>query len=201
MRFTKIPADTFKNIQLNAGVILSSFTKSDTKDTILGNIMGATTGGTTFTATHNFTDFGEDIDNCPKNTKELKKHDNWEISLSGTFVTITAETIKSLVGTAKVDSSDETKIVPYNDPTDDDFKDIWWVGDYSNQNGDSNGGYIAIHMMSALSTGGFQLQSNDKAKGQFAFTYTAHFSIDDQDTVPFEVFAVAGTAESTSTEG
>ena len=50
--------------------------------------------------------------------------------------------------------------------------------------------------MNALSTGGFQLQTSDKAKGQFAFTYTAHYSMAAQDTVPFEVYIKAGTAES-----
>ena len=58
------------------------------------------------------------------------------------------------------------------------------------------GGYIAIHLMNALSTGGFQLQTSDRAKGQFAFTYTAHYSMSAQDTVPFEVYIKAGEAES-----
>ena len=35
--------------------------------------------------------YGDDIDNCPKNTKELKKLDSWEAKMSGTFVTVTAE--------------------------------------------------------------------------------------------------------------
>jgi hypothetical protein len=77
----------------------------------------------------------------------------------------------------------------------DDFEDIWLVGDYSDKNGPTNGGYIAIHMMDTLSTGGFQLQTADKAKGQFAFEFTAHFSMDAQDTVPFEIYVHPGTAE------
>ena len=63
------------------------------------------------------------------------------------------------------------------------------------KNGATNGGYIAIHMMNALSTGGFQIQSGDKAKGQFAFEYTAHYSMDAADTVPFEIYIKAGTEE------
>ena len=70
------------------------------------------------------------------------------------------------------------------------------MGDYSDKNGDTNGGFIAIHMMNALSTGGFQIQTADKAKGQFAFEYTAHYSMSAQGTVPFEVYVKAGTAES-----
>ena len=49
--------------------------------------------------------------------------------------------------------------------------------------------------MNALSTGGFQLKSTDKNKGQMAFEYTAHYSISNPDVVPVELYIVAGTAE------
>ena len=42
--------------------------------------------------------------------------------------------------------------------------------------------------MNALSTGGFQIQTGDKTKGQFAFEYTAHYSMKNQDKVPFEIY-------------
>ena len=51
-------------------------------------------------------------------------------------------------------------------------------------------------MMDALSTGGFQLKTADKSKGQMAFEYTAHYSITQQDVVPYELYIKAGTAES-----
>ena len=195
MKYTKIPENTFQNIQLNAGVLLSSFTPSSA--TVSDEaIIGATTGGINFTATPTYTDFGEDIDNCPKNMKELKKLDSWEAKCSGTFVTIDTAVAKSLIGAADIGTSDTTKVTPRNDLAQADFSDIWIVGDYSDKNGDTNGGFIAIHMMNALSTGGFQIQTADKAKGQFAFEYTAHYSMSAQDTVPFEVYVKAGTAES-----
>ena len=192
MKYTKIPETTFQNIQLNAGVLLSSF--NPTSATVADeSIIGATTGGVNFTATPTFSDFGEDIDNCPKNMKELKKLDAWEISLSGTYVTVDANAVKALVGAADVSGN---KITPRNDLKLTDFTDVWWVGDYSDKNGETNGGFVAIHMMNALSTGGFAIQSSDNGKGNFAFTYTAHYSMSAQDTVPFEVYVKAGTAES-----
>ena len=194
MKYTKIPETTFQNIQLNAGVLLSSFTPSSA--TVSDEaIIGATTGGINFTATPTYIDFGEDIDNCPKNMKELKKLDSWEVKCSGTFVTIDTATAKSLIGAADIGTSDTTKVTPRNDIAQADFSDIWIVGDYSDKNGDTNGGFIAIHMMNALSTGGFQIQTADKEKGQFAFEYTAHYSMSAQGTVPFEVYVKAGTAE------
>ena len=192
MKYTKIPETTFKNIQLNAGVLLSAF-NPESATVANESIIGATTGGVNFTATPTFSDYGEDIDNCPKNMKELKKLDAWEISLSGTYVTVDANAVKALVGAADVSGN---KITPRNGLKLTDFTDVWWVGDYSDQNGETNGGYVAIHMMNTLSTGGFAIQSSDNGKGNFAFTYTAHYSMDAQDTVPFEVYVKAGTAES-----
>ena len=192
MKYTKIPETTFQNLQLNAGVLLSTF-NPESATVANESIIGATTGGVNFTATPTFSDYGEDIDNCPKNMKELKKLDSWEISLSGTYVTVDANAVKALVGAADVSGN---KITPRNDLKLTDFTDVWWVGDYSDQNGETNGGFVAIHMMNALSTGGFAIQSSDNGKGNFAFTYTAHYSMSAQDTVPFEVYVKAGTAES-----
>lgn len=193
MKFTKIPSTTFQKIQLNAGVLLDSFVPS-TATVSADSIIGATSGGNQFTATPTFSDWGEDIDNCPKNTKELKKLDEWQVTMSGTFVTADTAVAKRLIAAADIDGTDSTKVVPRNDVLDEDFTDLWWVGDYSNENGETNGGYIAIHMINTLSTGGFQIQSGDKAKGQFAYEFTAHYSIAQQDKVPFEIYIKSGTA-------
>ena len=191
MKFDKIPETTFKQLQLNAGVLLRNFDPAAA--TVLNSdIIGATTGGVSFTATPTFSDFGDDIDNCPKNMKELKQLESWEIGMSGTFVTVDAASTKEMIGAADIDESDETHIVPRNDILDEDFTDLWWVGDYSDVNDETNGGYVAIHMMNTLSTGGFSIQTTDRGKGNFAFSFTAHYSMDAQTTVPFEVYVKSG---------
>lgn len=193
MKFTKIPVDTFQKLQINAGIITTDFTPATGTIGEAGQI-GATTGGVSFTATPTYTDFGEDIDNCPKNMKELKRLESWEAKMSGTFINADTKIAKSLLGAADVATSDG-KITPRNELADGDFDDIWLVGDYSDKNGEKNGGFIAIHMMNALSTGGFQLKTGDKAKGQFAFEYMAHYSMAEQNKVPFEIYIKSGTAE------
>ncbi len=193
MKYTKIPESTFSDLQLNAGVLLTSFSPA-TATVDASAIIGATSGGVSITAVPSFTDYGEDIDNCPKNMKELKKLESWEIKASGTFVSANGSLVKMLASAADYTGSDG-KVTLHNDLDDEDFSDLWWVGDYSDKNGDKNGGFIACHMSNALSTGGFSLQSGDKAKGQFAFEFTAHYSIEAQDTVPFEVYVVDGKDE------
>ena len=60
------------------------------------------------------------------------------------------------------------------------------MGDYG------KGGFIAINIKNALSTGGFNLQTTDKAKGTFTFEYTAHYSLENPDEVPYKVYVKAG---------
>lgn len=194
MKFTRIPETAFQTLQLNAGILLSGF------DPVTGtveetDILGATSGGVNFTATPTYSDFGEDIDNAPVNVKELKRLESWEVTMSGTFITVNTNLAKTLIGAADIGTSDTTLVIPRNDLADADFQDIWWVGDYSDKNGDTNGGYVAIHMLNGLSTSGFQLQSGNRAKGQFAFTFTGHYSLSAQSVVPFEVYIKSGAEE------
>lgn len=243
MKYTQIPVTTFKELVLNAGILVDSFT---TGTGAIGNIIGATKGGINFKDTPTFKDFGEDIDNCPKNMLELKHIESREVVLSGTFLTVNATNAKRLVGSATVTAGARTytltsdtaivpgkvyytqsgtspnyvytpvanpvatslstyyelttaaadRVVPNNDITAADFSDIWGIFDYSEKNGPTKGGYLAIHMMNALSTGGFQIQSTDKEKGEFAFEFTGHYSMGAQTTVPYELYILDGTNES-----
>lgn len=194
MKFTKIPSDAFQKLQINAGILTTDFTPATGTIGEAGQI-GATTGGVNFTATPTYSDMGADIDNCPKNMKELKTLDSWEVKMAGTFVNADTAIAKRLCGAADIGTTDTTKVTPRNDLKDADFDDIWLVGDYSDKNGETNGGFIAIKLLNALSTGGFQLKTADKSKGQFAFEFTGHYSMSAQDTVPFEIYIKAGTAE------
>ena len=188
MKFTRIPETAFEKLQLNAGILLSEFDTS-TMEVNGAALLGATSGGVNFTATPTYSDYGEDIDNAPVNVLELKRLDNWEVKMSGNFITFDVATAARLVGAADFSGN---KVTPRNDLKASDFADLWWVGDYSDQNNETDGGFVAIHMMNALSTGGFSIQSKNRGKGQFAFEFTGHYSIENQNVVPFEVYVQAG---------
>lgn len=197
MKFTQIPTDTFATLQLNAGILLKGATGFNpaTGAITTANILGATSGGINVTCVPEYIDFGEDVDNCPKNMKELKKLDNWECKISGTFVTVSTSLVKMMLGAADIDGKDTTKVTPRIDLDQSDFDDVWFVGDYSDKNGANNGGFVAIHLLNALSTGGFSMQTADKEKGQFEVEFTGHVSIEAQEVVPMEFYVKAGTAE------
>jgi hypothetical protein len=113
--------------------------------------------------------------------------------MSGTFLTCSPALAKKLVGAANIDGTDTTKVIPRAELLASDFEDIWWIGDYSDVNTGANAGFIAIHLMNALNTAGFQIQSTKNEKGQLAFEFHGHYSIEEQDTVPFEIYVKAGT--------
>lgn len=196
MEFTKVDANAFEQLQLNAGILVDEFTPSTG---VIGNILGATTGGISFSATPTFTDYGEDVDNVPNNMKEFKKLDSYDCHMTGTFLTCTAALAKMLVGAADIATGDNTKVVPRGDLLAADFGEVWWVGDYSDQNTGTNAGFIAIRLMNALNTSGFSIQSTKNGKGNLAFDFQGHYSLDAQDTPPFEIYVKAGTAASGST--
>ena len=184
-KYTQVPSDTMQKLVMNAGILVKGFSPATGEVT---GIMGATTGGLVFEATPDFIDFGEDVDNMPKNTKEMKQINDVTVHVSGTLLTLDAESAKSLMAAADIDENDATKIIPRMNLTDGDFEDIWIIADYSDENTGASAGYVAVHLMNALNTGGFHITTADRAKGQFPFDYTAHYSINEPETIPYEVY-------------
>lgn len=183
-KFAKVSQSAFNELQLDAGVLLKNFDPKK-PELIDENIICATTGGINPTCTPTFTDMAEDIDNVPNNMLEFKQIQSWECGLGFTALSITAETIKMSLGAA--DITEGGKITPRNSLKREDFQGVWWVGDLS------DGGFAAIHLKNALSTGGFSLQTTKNGKGQIAVTLTGHYSTTNQDEVPMDFYVVKGT--------
>lgn len=192
MKYTQVSNEAFEQLQLNAGILVDGFTPATG---VIGNILGATSGGVAFSSNPEYSDFGEDIDNVPKNTMELKKLESFDPQMSGTFLTCTASVIKTLIGGADIAQSDSTKVIPRAQLSDTDFTDVWWIGDYSDINTGDDAGFLAIHLINALNTTGFQIQSSDNGKGTMTFEFHGHYSIEDTSVVPFEIYCKAGEAD------
>ena len=188
-------SDFYERIQMNAGVICKNFNPA-TGAVADSDILGATTGGITFNMNPTFVDFGEDVDNMPANTYQMKRITAYDPVISGTFLEVNAERLKMLIGGADADSLDATHIIPRGQLEDEDFADVWLIGDYSDKNANGSGktaGYVAIHLKNALNTAGFQWTTTKDGKGQFAFEFHGHYDLSDLEDIPFEVYIKAGT--------
>lgn len=187
-RYTVIPENAFDGLQVDAGVLLKRF---NLEDAITGNvgfndedIICATTGGINPTCVPTYSDYAEDVDNAPVNLKEFKHLDGWDCKISTTSLGNSPELIKLSLGAADIDVTNTGKIIPRRNLKQTDFTDIWWVGDRA------DGGFVAIQLMNALSTGGFSLQTTKNGKGQVALEITGHVSIDAQDVVPMQFYSI-----------
>lgn len=186
-RFSKVPMESFDEFQTDAGVLLKSFDPAS-PELVDEDIICATTGGINPACVPTYSDWGEDVDNCPNGMMELMHLDGWDCSLGFTALNTTPEVIRMALGAADVDAS-TGKITPRRNLADTDFSDVWWVGDRS------DGGLVAIRLINALSTSGFSLQTTKNGKGQIAVTLTGHVSINEQNVVPMEFYVQEGAEE------
>ena len=181
-RFTVIPQDTFESLQLDAGVLLKTFNPASPAVTDAA-ILCSTTGGITINCQATFSDLGEDVDNCPNNMKELKHLDGWDCSMQFTALSTSREGFKMALGAADIDATTGA-ITPRKDLEQTDFSDLWWVGDRA------DGGCVAVKLKNALSTSGFSLKTTKEGKGNLSVTLTGHVSINDQETMPMEIYSI-----------
>lgn len=181
-QFTQIPQDTFEGLQMDAGILLTTFNPAspNVKD---ADIICATTGGITVSCTPTFSDFFADVDNAPNNMKEGKHLDGWEAKISTSCLGTTPRAIKLALGCADIDGTDATKIVPRMDLKQTDFSDIWWVGDKA------NGGFVAVQLKNALATSGFTIKTTKNGKGTINLELTGHVSIAAQKEVPMVFYS------------
>lgn len=187
-KFAQIPESTFKEMQLDAGVLLKKFDPTGTTPVQNADIICATTGGITVSCVPTYSDMGADVDNCPVNMKELKHLDSWETKMGFTSLGTSPESIRLSLGAADV-TAETGKIAPRRDLKQTDFKDIWWVGDRA------DGGRVAACLKNALSTSGLSLKTTKNGKGQITVELTGHVSIDAQSTMPMEFYVEEGSTE------
>lgn len=181
---TRIPQNTFAQLQTDAGVLLTQFDPAQPTITDAA-IVCATTGGINVSCVPTYSDFFEDVDNAPNNTKEGKHLDGWECTMSTTGLGTSPENIKLALGAADIDGTNTSKITPRRNLAQTDFGDLWWVGDRA------DGGLVACKLLNALSTGGFVLQTGKNAKGQVTLELMGHVSLDSQGTIPMEFYSLA----------
>jgi hypothetical protein len=184
-KFTKIPKSTFDELQIEAGVLLKDF------DPATGtyndeDLITATSGGIQIDVKSEITDFGDDVDNVPKNTMELAHVDDVTATLKTTALCINEQSLIRYLGPAyKDETTGAIKLRKYLD-LNTDFEDLWFVGDIA------GGGMIAAKMSNALSTDGLSLKTEKKGKGKIGVTFTSFYSIDDMDNVPVEFYVKTG---------
>jgi hypothetical protein len=185
--FTRIASDAFDALQTDAGVLLTTFDPLNPYVTPTdAQIVATTTGGINPVCSATYSDFGDDVDNVPKDMMEFKHLDGWNCSMGFTSIKFNASNTVWALGAADQTtlSNGVKKIVPRRNLSQGDFKDLWWVGDKA------DGGAYAVRLMNALSTGGLNIHTTKNGKGTMQQTITGHVSISAQNVMPMEFYEI-----------
>lgn len=179
-KFTKVSEDVFKECVIDSGILLKTFDVEGNTEVADEDIICDTTGDISATCVPTYSDMGEDVNNCPMGMMELMNLDGWETRLAFTALNATPETIRLALGAADIANG---KVTPRRSlDTTKDFTDLWLVCNLM------GGGYMAIHLLNALSTAGLSLTTTKNGKGQLQIEVGGHVSIKAQDTVPMEFY-------------
>lgn len=196
MKYTKLNPEDFKHLTWDAGIIVDTF---DPKTATLeaSTIRWATTGQNSFSSTRELSDLGTEINNAPEGMMELQKAKPWQAQLTGTAKSVDAQVLCEMLGNADVEEISEVlhKITPRNTISLEDFKDKWLIVNYSELNGETKGGFIALHLMNTFALDGFTANFDKDTAGQFPYTLKTFYSMSEQTKVPFEIYIKQGEAE------
>lgn len=191
---TPLRAETFQNLQLNAGIFLKDFDYSSISNagalkTAIASavqdgskLLGATRGGGSFTVTREMRQ--PNVDGRRYGFVGDTFVDSVEAQLSTTLIEITPNNIVSAFANATATTSGQKTTITFDTAigTDDYLTNICWIGDLA------DGRYVLICLKNAINTADLSLTFTDKGEGTLPVEFHARqANVLDYDTAPFEV--------------
>ena len=178
---------TAEKLLLDSGAFLKNFVVgTDTFESAVtaGKLIGATSGGGTFTATPEVRTI--EIDGVKGAAKGLEVIDEWVVTLMANVKEVSAESIQLALGASTIvdGTTGYKKITANNYIVDEDYVDnVVWVGKLSGSDVP-----VIIEVLNAISLGGITLNMADKAEGLIPTTFTGHYDSAELDTPPFAIY-------------
>lgn len=189
-RMTGQTEKTIDRLQLGAGIFVKDYKPgTDTYESVRtgDKLLGATTGGGTFTASK----VGHylQIDGVPENTKGNWILDYWKASLQTTMQELTPEILSTAMAAATITtgSSDlaNYKVITPKDHLDDaDYIDsLSFVGTLSGSTLP-----IVITIFNAFNTGDLSINPQDAKESTVALSLDANYDADELDKAPYVIY-------------
>ena len=156
-------ADTAKNFELDAGILVTGVTDAGSLDYSTGTKLGATTGGTTAAFSNEIRNLFEDVDGARGKYKDGDIIDMQDGSITFTLLEQTAVNMKLALASADITANTalgET-ITPRDNIVSADYYDnICWFGTIKGSDLP-----MCIEIKNAINESGFNFTAADKAKG------------------------------------
>lgn len=188
-RWSVIPESEFLSMEFDSGMIVKNFNPATFVTPSPSDILCVTTGN----ITHNFNitrvNLATDVNNIHIEPKELEVATGYEKPTIGfTALNCTPALLQFLTGHADADNDNANHIVPRMLVKAEDFQNLalimMLVG----------GGFAAISLSNALSTGGISLTTQKAGKGTFQCTITGYGTIGNQSKIPVDYYSTAANA-------
>lgn len=186
-KVTGLTAKTPENLLLDAGAFFLNYDiATDTPKTAASKLIGATQGGGSFSAVP--TTRRIEIDGVKGAAKGLETIDEWVVTMVANAKEVTANNLSLSLGAATVSTAgtpaNYQKITAKEDFEDDDYaENITWIGNLKGSELP-----VIIVMKNAISINGLTLTVADKGEAVIPITLTGHYSLDDLETPPFEIY-------------
>lgn len=180
LKTTGYNAKTAENLLLDAGAIYKNFDK----ETMAGDLIGATQGGNTFNGIPNMRNIPVDGVKS-EHVKGLTVIDSWAVSLVANMLEVKVDTLTMALGAVDVTEHNENydSIKGRNYLLDSDYlENIAYVGRMSKNNKP-----IIIIIDNVLSHEGLSLATQDASQGIIPMTLFGHMDSDDLENPPFEI--------------
>lgn len=178
--------DTSKNLALGAGAMFINFDPEvDTYETAKATkLLGATSGGNTFTATPSYRPVA--VDGVMGAAKGLSILDSWEVTMTVRMLEFKEETYRYGLGAVTSEevtnaSGDYTAIKAKNYVTDEDYLgNLTFITTISGSDQP-----IMIQLYNALNMGGLSIEHTQGSDIVAELTFTGHYDSSDLDSPPF----------------
>ena len=183
--------DDFLSMAYGGAILVKDFDPTTFTPPAEGDVYMCTSGDISINDNVTRLDLGEDVNGLYFQYKELQVITGKEAStVTCTALNFDADSLRRALGAADIDTVDESKINTrlYYKPSD--FENIALVFPKV------GGGYVALVMSNALSTGGLQISTSKSAKATMSLTFTAFRSIEAKTVPEIQYYSYDVTTES-----
>lgn len=179
-------ANTKKKLLLGEGALFKNFiVGTDTYESAKasGKLLGATQGGSTFTATATVRQIK--VDGIPGAVADLEEIDRWDVTLDTSFLEVTVENIKAALGAAKSSHANGYTHIEGRSDFDvtDYFDNITFVGSMSGSEAP-----IILQIRNAIGSGQLQLQIQNGDESKVPVTFNGRYKIETLSDAPFDIW-------------
>lgn len=191
MDYDILTKENFESMAYGGAILVKNFDPTTFEPPAEGDVFMATSGDININDNVNTLDLGEDVNGIYFQYKELQVI----TGSSAKTVTVTAlnfgaEDIRRALGAADIDSQDDNHVTTRMYYKSTDFENISLIFPKV------GGGYVAMVMSNALSSGGLSITTTKNGKATMSLTITAYRSIEDKTKAEIEYYSYDVTSAS-----